>query len=57
LLAAEPSQRFLIFGEDAENASVGTVDEGFVFVSKRCGVESVDHVLRAHRMKFETEVS
>ena len=26
--------RFLIFGEDAENTSVGTVDEGFILVGE-----------------------
>src|SRR5580704_1670139 len=44
LLAAKARQGFLIFGQDAENASVGTVEERFVPVGKRSGVELIDHV-------------
>jgi hypothetical protein len=38
LLAAEAGERFLIFGENAENASVGAVEERFVFVGERGGI-------------------
>ena len=35
------AQRFAVFGEDAENAAVGTVEEWFVLVGQRGGFESV----------------
>ena len=43
LLAAKTGKRFLIFGKDAEDASVGTAQKRFVLVSQRCGVELVGH--------------
>ncbi len=44
LFAAKAGERLLIFGQDAENASVGTVEERFVLVGQRRGVELIDHV-------------
>src|SRR5580658_1417284 len=41
LFAAKTSERFLILGEDAENAPVGTAEKRFVLVSERRGVELV----------------
>jgi hypothetical protein len=43
LFAAEAGERFLIFGEDAENASVGAAEERFVLVSERGGFEFIGH--------------
>ncbi len=43
LLAAEAGERFLILGQDAEDASVGTAEKRFVLVSQRRGVELVGH--------------
>jgi hypothetical protein len=44
LLAAKAGERLLIFGEDAEDAPVGTVEERFVLVSQRRGIELINHV-------------
>jgi hypothetical protein len=35
LLAPEAYERFLVLGEDAEDASIGTVEEGFVLIRQR----------------------
>jgi hypothetical protein len=43
LFAAKTSERFLILGEDAEDASIGTAEKRFVLVSQRRGVELVGH--------------
>lgn len=43
LLAAKAGERFLIFGEHAENAAIGAVEEGFVLVGYGRGFEMVSH--------------
>jgi len=45
LLAAKAGERFLIFREDAQNASIGAVDELWVLVGQRGGFEFIDHVV------------
>ena len=43
LLAAKARQRFLILGQDSQDASIGTVEEGFVLIRQRRGLERVGH--------------
>ncbi len=43
LLAAKAGERFLIFGEDTQNAAIGAVDEGLILVGQRGGFEFIDH--------------
>ncbi len=43
LLAAKAGERFLILSEYAQDASVGTAEEGFVLVGQGRGVEFVGH--------------
>jgi len=43
-LAAEARERLLVFGKDAQDASVGAVEEARIFVGKRgAGVFVVGH--------------
>jgi hypothetical protein len=44
LLPAKTRERFLIFGEDAQDAAVGAVDEGLILVGQGRGFELIDHV-------------
>src|SRR5579862_5265151 len=50
LFAAKTGERFLIFGEDAKDAAVGTTEEGFILIGQRCGFELIDH-LETHAFK------
>ena len=43
LFAAEAGQGFLVLSENAEDAAVGAVQEGFVLVGDRGGFELVSH--------------
>ena len=52
LFAAETGQGFLIFGQDAEDAAIGAVEERFVLVGDRRGFEMsvIGQVFRASSM-------
>ena len=53
LFAAKTGERFLIFGEDAEDAAVGAAEKGFVLVGQRCGFELIDH-LETHVLNLKS---
>ena len=44
LLAAEARQGFLIFGHDAEDASIRAVEERWIFVRHWRGFEVISHI-------------
>ena len=44
LLAAKTRQRFLVLRQNAQNASVGTAEEGFVLVGQGRGLKFIGHV-------------
>ena len=52
-LAAESGERLRIFGQDANDASVGAVEEGRIFVGERGTVESI-RCFAGHGVEFLT---